>query len=187
MSDVPDDSSSGDDEFEQNTPNPLPKRIRNKYLKLISAGGLNDVRTIFDSEFGMLRVSRGDYESTSQYGLGVGRVRYRLEMNGCAAKTALPPFRCNKNQANRWPWRRDRALQRCRSPLADASSPSTFSKSNRAAKVCISQSPVKRVPWHSRGASGAAPYPPRPARGSGVAPGTGTGRLRPGSPRGRRC
>ena len=66
MSDVPDDSSSGDDEFEQNTPNPLPKRIRNKYLKLISAGGLNDVRTIFDSEFGMLRVSRGDYESTSQ-------------------------------------------------------------------------------------------------------------------------
>ena len=25
-----------------------------------------DVRTIFDPEFGMLRVSRGDYESTSQ-------------------------------------------------------------------------------------------------------------------------
>ena len=49
------------------------------------------------------------------------------------------------------------------------------------------QSPVKRVPWHSRGVSGAAPYPPRPARGSGIAPGTGTGRLRPGSPRGRRC
>jgi hypothetical protein len=33
------------------------------------------------------------------------------------------------------------------------------------------QSPVKRVPWHSRGASGAAPHSPRPARGSGVAPG----------------
>jgi hypothetical protein len=48
------------DEFEQSTPNPPPKRIRNKCLKLISAGGLNDVRTIFDSEFGMLRVSRGD-------------------------------------------------------------------------------------------------------------------------------
>ena len=58
-------------------------------------------------------------------------------MNGCAAKTALPPFRCNKNQANRWPWRRDRALQRCRSPLADASSPSIFSKSYRDAELWI--------------------------------------------------
>jgi hypothetical protein len=44
--------------------------ISYKYLKLISAGGLsgglNDVGSISDSEFGMLRVSRGDYESTSQ-------------------------------------------------------------------------------------------------------------------------
>ena len=37
---------AGDDEFEQSTPNPLPKRIRNKYLKLISAGGIERFLTL---------------------------------------------------------------------------------------------------------------------------------------------
>ena len=47
-----------------------------------------DVRTTFDSEFGMLRVSRGDYEE-----LGVGRPETSVHALGESAETKIPHLR----------------------------------------------------------------------------------------------
>ena len=63
----------------------------------------------------------------------------------------MPAFRCNKNFANRWSWRRDRACQRCPSPLAEPSLPSIFSKAYHGVRSDILSNPATSTDLRSRG------------------------------------